>query len=324
MDIWNIIYLLAGLVILIVGGEFLVRGASNIATSLHISPLVVGLTIVAFGTSAPELFISVKAALAGSTQISMGNVVGSNICNLALVLGVTAICYPIAVSDSSIKIDWMMAMGSSILLYFFIANDHIVNNYEGIILFIIVMGYTYFLIDDARKNAKEKKANDLELSEKDRVPSLSKNELIKQIIFIIVGAFGLYLGSEWFVNGARGIALAFGVDETLIGLTIVALGTSLPELVASTIAAFKKESDLAIGNLLGSSIFNILSILGITSIIKTINVPTIILERDIFWMLGITLLVLPMMIYKRTIGRWEGGILLVAYGSYIYVLAQSV
>lgn len=324
MDIWNIIYLLAGLVILIVGGEFLVRGASNIATSLHISPLVVGLTIVAFGTSAPELFISVKAALAGSTQISIGNVVGSNICNLTLVLGFTAVCYPIAVSKSSVKVDWMMAMGSSILLYFFIAKDQIVNTYEGIILFIIVVAYTYFLIDNARKDAKEKKAQDLEKSEEEQIPSLSKNELIKQIIFIVLGAFGLYLGSEWFVDGAKGIAQEFGVDETLIGLTIVALGTSLPELVASSIAAFKKESDLAIGNLLGSSIFNILSILGITSIIKTINVPSIILERDIFWMLGITLLILPMMLYKRKIARWEGGILLVVYASYIYVLAQSV
>ena len=218
----------------------------------------------------------------------------------------------------------MMAMGSSILLYFFIAKDQIVNTYEGIILFIIVVAYTYFLIDNARKDAKEKKAQDLEKSQEEQIPSLSKNELIKQIIFIVLGAFGLYLGSEWFVDGAKGIAQEFGVDETLIGLTIVALGTSLPELVASSMAAFKKESDLAIGNLLGSSIFNILSILGITSIIKTVNVPSIILERDIFWMLGITLLILPMMLYKRKIARWEGGILLVVYASYIYVLAQSV
>lgn len=324
MDLQNIAFLLLGLIVLIVGGEFLVRGASKIAESLHISPLVVGLTVVAFGTSAPELFISVKAALSGSTEIAMGNVIGSNICNLALVLGVTAIIYPIVVRESSIKEDWIMTMGSSLLLYFFIAQDHVVQNFEGFVLFTIVVGYTYFLIDKARKSAKAKKEEELEAANGEELPSLSQIEIIKELAFIIAGGFGLYFGAEWFVEGAKNIAFHFEVNETLVGLTVVALGTSLPELVASSIAALKKETDLAIGNLLGSCIFNVLSILGITSMIKSIPVPADILNRDIFFMLGITLIVLPMMISKRRIGRVEGFILLGLYGGYIYYLAQHI
>ncbi len=317
MDIENIGLLLLGLVVLIGGGEFLVHGASKIAESLHISPLVVGLTIVAFGTSAPELFISVKAALSGSTEIAMGNVVGSNICNLGLVLGATAIIYPIAVEKISIKQDWVMTMGSSLLLYFFIAYDNVIQNFEGFVLFMIVVGFTYYLIDKTRKNMNEEN----EVDQK-QASSFSRKEIIREFTFIIIGGFGLYFGAKWFIGGAKGIALAFNVNETLIGLTVVSLGTSLPELVASSIAASKKETDLALGNLLGSCIFNILCVLGITSMIKSIPVTSDILTRDIFFMLGITLLVLPMMIFKRRITRVEGIILLLVYGSYIYYLSQ--
>ncbi|MGD1891220.1 MAG: calcium/sodium antiporter [Cyclobacteriaceae bacterium] len=305
--------LLAGLVVLIAGGEFLVRGSVSIALRLKISPLVVGLTVVAFGTSAPELFISVQSALSGSPDIAMGNVVGSNICNLALVLGRTAFITPVPVQKDTMRIDWPVAMGSSLLL-FGLVQGNIITRWEGILFILILASYTFFVIWKSRKDTKslEAQAGDLD------VPDGPTASIWKDLLFIAIGIVGLTLGSNWFVYGAKELAIAFGVSERVVGITLVALGTSLPELATAVVAAVRKETDIAMGNLIGSNIFNILSILGFTSIIAEIQVNDLIIQSDMIWMLLVTFVVFPMMLSRRKIDKIEGVILLSFYGYYIF------
>ncbi len=305
--------LIVGLVVLILGGDYLVRGASSIALRLHMTPLVVGLTIVAFGTSAPELLISLNAALSGSPDLAMGNVVGSNICNLALVLGVTILIGPVKVNADSIRIDWPVTMASSLLLYFWVS-DHLLSFYEGAFFVLALMGYTFFIIRKSRIKMKAERELELDLD----VPDAPSKNVWQDIGVILAGACGLYFGAQWFVSGAKELAAFLGVSQRVIGITVVALGTSLPELVTAIVASLKRETDLAIGNLLGSNIFNVLSILGITSMVKNIHVNELIRQVDMLWMLGITLLILPLMLYKRKLSRPEGVILLVIYVYYTY------
>ena len=308
----SIFLLIIGLALLVGGGEWLVRGALSIALRLRLSPLVVGLTIVAFGTSAPELFISVQAALEGSPDLAMGNVIGSNICNLALVLGITAVITSVPVRKDSMRIDWPVTMGASLLLYVVVL-DNLISWPEGL-LFIGILGtYTYLII---RKSRRETKSAE-ELAEELDVPPPTAS-LGKDLLLIGVGTAGLAFGSNWFVDGAQDLAITFGVSERVVGITVLALGTSLPELVTAVIAAVKQETDIALGNLMGSNIFNILSILGITSVIASIRVNDVIIHSDMIWMLLITFLILPMMLYRRTIARLEGAILLAIYVYYIY------
>ena len=302
------------LIILIVGGDYLVRGSSSIALRLHLSPLVVGLTIVAFGTSAPELVISVQSALKGSPDLAMGNVVGSNICNLALVLGLTAVIRPVKVLPNSIRVDWPVTMGASILLFLMVREGYL-NAVEGIIMVVALFIYLFLTIRQSRKDTMTAKAE-----EDAEIPDAPKKQIWKDILFIVIGCFGLYYGSEWFVGSAKDLALSLGVEERVVGLTVVALGTSLPELVTAALASYKGQSDLALGNLMGSNIFNILSILGITSIFKTIHVHETILSRDIISMLMITLMILPLMVMRREVGRVDGFILLFVYAVYIYTV----
>lgn len=307
--------LLAGLTFLILGGDFLVRGATGIALRAHISPLVVGLTVVAFGTSAPELLVCVQSALMGNPDIVMGNVIGSNICNLALVLGVTSVILPIEVHNDSLKIDWPVTMGASLLLYVLIL-DNWVNAWEGLLFILLLVVYTFLIIRKSRRETKAELAAQELLSE---LPETTGNP-VKDVLFLVLGGAGLYFGAEWFVESASTLAEFLGVTQRVISITVVALGTSLPELVTAAIASFKKQTDLAVGNLLGSNIFNILSILGITSLVKEVHVNELILSVDMLWMLGITVLVLPMMIVKRRISRIEGGILLAVYCFYTYTV----
>lgn len=315
--LFSIFLLVIGLVILVSGGEFLVRGASSIALRVQISPLVIGLTIVAFGTSAPELFISVQSAMQGSPDLAMGNVVGSNICNLALVLGVTAIIFPVPVQKDSIRIDWPMTMGSSVLLYLLV-QDLMLSYLEGVIFVLILTAYSTFVIVKSRR--KNKAGKDI-LEEAD-LPAEPSKSVWKDVAFIVLGTVALAFGSEWFVDGAKALAINFGVSERVIGITVLALGTSLPELVTATVAAFRKATDIAVGNLMGSNIFNILSILGITSIIQPVEVSSVIVGEDMLWMLAITLIILPMMLIKKKITRVEGLIILIFYGYYIYTVVQ--
>ena len=316
--LFNIALLIIGLFILIIGGDSLVRGASSIALRLHMTPLVVGLTIVAFGTSAPELLISINAALTGSPDLTMGNVVGSNICNLGLVLGITLLIGPVKVRPDSIRIDWPVAMGSALLLYFWV-RDQMLGITEGIIFLIILIVYTVFIIRKSRIQMKRaiKVEHQLEL---DLPVEGGVKGIWKEIGRIFIGSVALFFGSHWFVIGAKELAVFLGVSQRVIGITVLALGTSLPELVTAIVASFKRETDLAIGNLLGSNIFNVLSILGITSIIKEIEVNEVILNVDMLWMLGITLLILPMMLSRRRLGRFDGVVLLLVYFYYTYTV----
>ena len=310
----NIVMLIVGLFVLIMGGDFLVRGASSLALRAHISPLVVGLTVVAFGTSAPELLISIKAALQGSPDMTMGNVVGSNICNLALVLGITALIGPISVQKDSIKIDWPVTMGSSVLLYFVVKEkEAVIDSIEGLVFLLLIIVYTVYIV---RKSRKETKA--LRESEEDLDLPEASNNLLKDSLYIIGGCAGLYFGADWFVGGAQEMAMFLGVSERVIGITVLALGTSLPELVTAIVASIKKETDLALGNLMGSNIFNILSILGITSLIQDIHVSEEIIHNDMTVMLAVTLLILPLMLYRRRMGRFAGSLLLIIYVVYTY------
>jgi cation:H+ antiporter len=311
----TIILLIIGLIVLIVGGDYLVKGSSSLALRLRLSPLVVGLTIVAFGTSAPELLISIQSALKGSPDIAMGNVVGSNICNLALVLGLTAVINPVKVKTNSIQIDWPMTMGSSLLLYLIVREGNITSS-TGILFIVLLLIYMFFIIRNSRKTtiATEKTLN------KDEIPDMPSKQIWKDIVFILIGCVGLYFGSEWFVNSAKDLALSLGVEERVVGLTIVALGTSLPELTTAAVASYKGQTDLAIGNLMGSNIFNILSILGITSLIHEIPVHVDIVNKDIIWMLLVTLVILPLMITRRRVGRMDGIILISVYVIYIYTV----
>jgi len=310
----TIAILVIGLIVLIVGGDYLVRGSSSIALRLHLSPLVVGLTIVAFGTSAPELVISIQSALKGSPDIAMGNVIGSNICNLALVLGLTSVIRPVKVQVNSIRIDWPMTMGASLLLYLMIREGYL-GRIEGILMVFILTIYLFFTIRQSRKVILASKAEDEE-----EIPDTPHKQIWKDIVFIMLGCVGLYYGSEWFVGSAKGLALSLGVEERVVGLTVVALGTSLPELATAAVASYKGQTDLALGNLMGSNIFNILSILGITSIIQDIHVHELILNKDIIWMLLITLMILPLMVIRREVGRIDGLILLIVYTVYIYTV----
>ena len=311
----TIALLFVGLVVLIAGGDYLVKGSSSIALRLHLSPLVVGLTIVAFGTSAPELLISIQSALRGSPDIAMGNVIGSNICNLALVLGITAIIHPVKVSSTSLRVDWPTTMGVSLLLYLFVKEGY-VNAYEGVLFIIILVIYSFLVIRKSRKDTLAAKR----LQQENEIPDQPSQQLWKDLVFIVLGCIGLYFGSEWFVGSVQDLARGLGIEERVIGLTVVAIGTSLPELVTACVASYKGQTDLALGNLMGSNIFNILSILGITSIIHEIQVADQILNSDIIWMLVITLLVLPLMVSSRRISRIDGLILIVVYIVYIYLV----
>jgi cation:H+ antiporter len=310
------IFIILGLIALVVGGEILVRGATSIALKFKITPFVVGMTVVAFGTSAPELLVSLSAALDGSPDISIGNVVGSNIANIALVLGATALVYPIRVSKTSLSVDWPMLMLASLLFYFFILNLKL-EWYEGIIFVSILATFTIWMIRKSRK-AGLKKTD--EASNDFNKEAIKEMNIWMSFLLIAGGCLALVIGADWLVYGAKTIARSYDVSESVISLSMIAIGTSLPELATSIMAAFKKQTDIAIGNILGSNLFNILSILGITAIVKEINVNELILQSDIFWMLGLSAILLPMMLLRRDIDRVEGSLLLIAYAAYMYFL----
>jgi cation:H+ antiporter len=299
-------YLIVGLGILLVGGKFLVDGASTLALRFGMSPGLIGLTVVAFGTSAPELLVSINAALKGSSDLALGNVIGSNISNISLILGISAIVYPIAVHPSVLKLDYLVMLVSSVLFFLVSLNGEI-SSLEGGVFILLLIGVNLYFILKLRTDPND-------VDETDVVPQ----PLWKGFSLLILGIIGLYFGSELLVNNAVTISQTFGVSERVIGVTIVAIGTSLPELVTSLIAAIDKKTDLAIGNILGSNIFNILSIIGLTSLIQPIQVSEAFIQKDFFWMLGLSLLLFPALRSKHGIVRWEGGVLLIIYGLYVY------
>jgi cation:H+ antiporter len=316
----DIVLLIVGLGVLILGGEFLVKGAVGFSRTMKISPLVVGMTVVAFGTSAPELIVSLTSALEGNPGIAIGNVVGSNVANIALVLGVTVLIFPIVADRQTKRVDLPMMLFTTFLFFFF-AKDGMLELYEGIIMVAIIVTFTFLLIRGARNKSIREGNEDWEDERKE--PSYWKS-----LLFLHIGFVGLYFGADWFIQGAVSLAdiLLHGNPEkdTIIGVTVVAFGTSAPELVASTVAAYRKETDISIGNLIGSNIFNILVVLGITSIVKPIPVTKEVLEFDMFWVIGVALLLLVIIAIGKKIGRIKGAILLSTYVAYIVIILLRV
>jgi cation:H+ antiporter len=301
--------LFLGLAILLAGGKILVDGASGIALKLGMSAGLIGLTIVAFGTSAPELLVSVNAALKGNSDISIGNVIGSNIANIALVLGMSGLVYPILIKRNHLKFEYLITLLVS-FLFFGLSYNGVISTLEGILLFGLFTGFNVYLF-------KTSSNDDSEVVEIVHAKNLS---WFKSIIYFIGGIIGLYLGSELLVENAVSISREFGISERIIGVTIIAIGTSLPELITSVIAAISKQTDLALGNILGSNIMNILSIIGLTAIIKPIGVSLEFINSDFFWMLGITLFLFPLMKIKMRVSKIEGALLLLSYGAYLFFL----
>lgn len=308
-------FLLAlGLLILLLGGKLLVDGASSIALKLGLSSGLIGLTVVAFGTSAPELLVSINAAIKGNSDISIGNVVGSNIANIALVLGLSGLFYPIAISKTHLRFDYLLMLIVT-FLFFFISTDQIITFWEGVILicgFILLNVYLF-------RNLGKSPPPENELIE-ENLEEIKKYNLPISILLFLFGIIGLYFGSEMLVNNAVLISKQFGVSERIIGITIIAIGTSLPELITSIIAALSKRTDLALGNILGSNIMNILSIIGITALIKPIGVSEEFIKADYLWMIGISILLFPLMRTKMRVSKLEGTVLLFSYFIYLYFL----
>lgn len=300
----------AGLFFLVLGGNLLLKSAVSISLRLSIPKIVVGMTVVSFATSLPELVVSVKAALAGSPSIALGNVVGSNIANLGLVLGVTLLFGSMQVNRSFYVTDWPVMVVASLLLWFFLWNDEVLRLSEGVLFFMLLLGFLWFLLKVQKPAVVDKYPEDDEL--------LSP---IKSISYLAVGVAGLWLGSEWLVKGAIDLAQNFGVSDRVIGVTVVSVGTSIPELAASVIAMLKKEKAISLGNLVGSNIFNIMAVLGITAMIHPIEViDSKFLSNDVIFMVAFALIVLPLVLISKskTLNYKQGILLLAAYTFFIY------
>ncbi|WP_179337655.1 calcium/sodium antiporter [Winogradskyella ludwigii] len=312
----SVFWVIAGLALLVVGGDFLVRASVGLSFKLKISKLVIGMTVVSFATSAPELLVSLQAALEGVSDIALGNVIGSNIANIGLVLGITAIISPLAVDKEFYKLNWPMMMLLSFVLYYFLKNDGVLTAIEGAILLVALVIFLVVLIRSSRKSTK---ANIDEVDD-----ALAAVSNFKIIMWLLIGAAGLYFGSLWLVDGAKELATTIGISDYAISVTVIAIGTSVPELAASVIAALKKEKAISLGNLIGSNIFNIASVLGLTAMIKPIVVnpetPEI-LSTNIFWMIGFAAILIPFIIIPKRfeIGRIKGFLLFGAYLAFIYI-----
>ncbi len=313
LDLGNLLYIILGLVLLIFGGNWLLKSAVALSLRLSIPKIVIGMTVVSFATSAPELIVSIKAALDGFPDLSLGNVVGSNIANLGLVLAVTVILGSINVRKSFYTTDWPVMMLASFLFVGFIYFDGVLERYEGIIMVVFLFFFLVYLLRFQKTAVVDDMPEDDE-----PLP------LYKTVLFLGLGGTALWGGSELLINGAVGMASAFGVSDRVIGVTVVSVGTSIPELAASIIAVIKKEKAISLGNLIGSNIFNLLAVLGITSIITPITVlDQGLLTNDIFWMLGISFLILPLVFFPKGLRLgWRDGLILLAF--YIIFVYQTI
>ncbi|MCW5517606.1 calcium/sodium antiporter [Muriicola sp. Z0-33] len=307
----DFVFTILGLAILILGGNWLLKSAVALSLRLNISKIIIGMTVVSFATSAPELIVSVNAALDGFPDLALGNVIGSNIANLGLVLAITIILGSIDVRPSFYTTDWPVMMVASLLFFGFIFFDAEIQRHEGVIMFIFLFIFLIYLLRFQKTAVVEEPHEDYIL-----LP------LYKAVLFFVLGAAALWGGSELLVQGAVGIATSYGISERVIGITVISIGTSIPELAASVIAILKKEKAISVGNLIGSNIFNLLAVLGITSMITPIKVlDQGLLSNDIFWMLGISFVILPLVFLPRGLRLgWRDGIVLIGlYGVFVYL-----
>ena len=311
MDFNTISLLFFGLIVLIIGGNLLLKAAVSISLKFGIPKLLIGMTVVSLATSAPELIVSIKSALKGSPDLAISNVLGSNIANLGLVLAVTILFSPINISKSVYKKEWPIMMFSA-LYFLVVVLDGIITKTEGGILVCFLIMTISALI-----KFRDKSEIELEIENEDSI--------VKSLITLIFGGVFLFYGSEWFIDGAIRLANSFGISERIIGITVVSVGTSIPELVTSLVAVFNKEKSISLGNLLGSNIFNVFAVLGLTSLVTPLSVvDNNIISFDIYIMLFFAALVLPLIFFpkKYVLGRKEGLIILVFYSLYVVNLFQ--
>lgn len=306
----NFIYIIIGLILLVAGGNWLLKAAVGISSRLKISKIIVGLTVVSFATSAPEMIVSIQAALSGYPDIAIGNIVGSNIGNIGLVLGIVLLINAVQIDNSFYVTDWPVKMLASTLLFVFLIIDGVLSRTEGIIFIVILVLFLIYLV---RKNKKTVIS----------IEDLSTEFLSypKILFFLVIGGFALWAGSEVLVKGAVNLAQNLGVSKRIIAITVVSIGTSVPELASSIIASIKKENDISVGNIIGSNIFNILSVLGVTAIIKPIeHVDVKIIHQDIYWMLGFSFILLPLVLLPKrgNLSFKEGILLIVFYSIFLY------
>jgi len=302
--------ILIGFILLIYGGNWLLKSAVSISLNLKIPKIIIGMTVVSFATSAPELIVSINSAVNGFPDLALGNVIGSNIANLALVLGITLLIAQIDVQKSFFTTNWPVMMVASMLLFYFLHNDYLISDFEGLILVLLLLFFLVYLFRFQNQDIMEDLPED-----KDILPTY------KTFTFFILGSVSLWGGSEMLITGATDLATTLGVGERLIGVTVVSVGTSIPELAASIIAVLKKEKAISLGNLVGSNIFNILAVVGITSLITPITAnDKVIYTNDIYWMLLVSI-VLPILVLlpkKMELKRKSGIILLFLYVVFLY------
>lgn len=310
--------IVAGLVLLVIGAELLVRGSVTLARRIGVSSLLIGLTLVGFGTSTPELVASVTGALKGSPGIAVGNVVGSNICNVLLILGASALIYPLATTRRAFVRDGPVLLATSFLLLA-IAWYGWLSRPVGAVFVAALVGYILYTYRTEKVHPNSSGA--LHSAEGEQVPALSMSWPLATLL-ALAGIGVLVVGAYLLVDGAIQIARGFGISETIIGLTVVAVGTSLPEFATSAVAAMRKEADVAIGNVVGSNIYNILGILGVTALVQPIAMPPEIMAFDIWVMLGAAVVLVVFALSGLRINRWEGGLLLAGYAAYIAYLAS--
>lgn len=323
MDALTLVLFIVGLVGLIIGAELLVRGASRLAIGFGISPLVVGLTVVALGTSSPELAVSIGSALSGQADIALGNVVGSNIFNVLLILGLSASIGALVVAQQLIRLDVPLMIGVSILPLL-LGLDGKIGRSDGLLLFAGIVAYVVFAIRQSRKETRQIEAEyDREFGQGGR---MGLRQVVIQLALVIAGLALLVVGARWLVNGAVAMARSLGLSELIIGLTVIAAGTSLPEVATSVIASLRGERDIAVGNVVGSNIFNILAVLGLTAAAAPdgVAVPAAALRFDIPFMIAVSVACLPIFFTGYRIARWEGAFFLAYYVAYtLYLILDA-
>ena len=305
----DLLITLVGFVTLVAGAELMVRGAVDLALRARISPLVIGLTVVSMGTRAPELLVSLVSAVHGNSAISIGNVVGSNIVNISFILGVSILVFPIEVDRDARRIHWPVMMGAS-LLFWWLFMDDLIAAWEGLLMLGLMVVYVWWMVWSSRRSTG--------------VDAVAAPKLAwwKAAALLAFGILCLTFGADWFVAGGVAIAAAAGVSEQLIGVTIVAVGTSMPELITSMVAAFRKQPDISLGNLIGSNVFNLLGILGVTAAVHPIASDHAAFRIDLMAMALVAVLLYPLMRFGSRMGRWQGAVLVVAYAAYMVLVLK--
>ncbi len=312
---------LVGIVLLIVGGEVLLRGAVGLATLLRLTPAVIGLTVVAAGTSVPELAVSGVAAYQGSTEIAVANVVGSNIFNITVILGLCALIRPFQIVGNTLRLEYP-ALALVTLLCVVVVQDHTISRLDALLFVLIYVAFTAYLVRLVRRQLTSQEVDHLSAQVSELKPEKKPSAVVCSIL-LVIGIALLGLGAQSTVSGASQLARLWGWSERIIGLTIVSAGTGLPEVVASLVSSLRGRSDVAIGNVIGSNLFNILIILGLTGLVSPLPVQDSLVGSDCWWMLGVTAVLLPILLNGRKVHRWEGAILMISYGLYLFLLLSQ-